>query len=365
MEFEERVPREECFRCGSIKHNPESSYYKESRCYNCKEIVHLCRKCLKPEEKEDFQRIRVVQSCQKGKLKKKSSKVRLLAAESEVNRDDEAPIQLDGSKQWSIFSVTSNSLAEILILLKIESQYCEMGLDTGASLSIISEDLYREKFKDIPMKTTDAILKTYTGQIIPVDGQIDVEVQYGHQQEKLPLVVVRGRGSLLFGRNWLEKIRLNWEKIKQLSPDYRMESLVSKYSHVFEDTLGTIKSIHAKLEVKADAKPKFFKPRAMPYALKGKINDELKRLKTLGVLEKASYSPWAAPIVPVLKPYGTVRICEDYKVTVNNDLEVHQYPLPKAEELFANLNGGKKFSKLDLSHAYQQVLLSRTGSLMA
>ena len=172
-----------------------------------------------------------------------------------------------------------------------------------------------------------------------------------------PLVVVRSRVSPLFGRHWLEKIRLNWEKIKQLSPDNRMESLVSTYSDMFEDSLDTIKSIHAKLAVKADAKPKFFKSRAVQYPLKGKINDDLKRLKTLGSLEKVSYSPWAAPIVLVLKPNGTVRICEDYKVTVNNDLEVHQYPLPKAEELFANLNGGNKFSKLDLSHAYQQVLL--------
>ena len=58
-------------------------------------------------------------------------------------------------------------------------------VDTGASLSIISEDLYREKFKDIPMETTDAILKTYTGQVVPKVGQIDIEVQYGHQQERL------------------------------------------------------------------------------------------------------------------------------------------------------------------------------------
>ena len=87
-----------------------------------------------------------------------------------------------------------------------------MELDTSASLSIISKDLYREKFKDIPVKTTKAILKMYTGQVVPVVDQIDVEVQYGHQQERLPLVVVCGRGSLLFGRNWLETIRLNWEK---------------------------------------------------------------------------------------------------------------------------------------------------------
>ena len=67
-----------------------------------------------------------------------------------------------------------------------------------------------------------------------------------------------------------------------------MASLVSKYSDMFEDTLDTMKSIHAKFVVKADAKPKFFKPRAVPYPLKGEIYDELYRLETLGILEKVS-----------------------------------------------------------------------------
>ena len=59
----------------------------------------------------------------------------------------------------------------------------------------------------------------------------------------------------------------------------------------------------------------------------------------------------------VPKPDGSVRICGDYKVTINPDLEVDHYPLPTLEDLFATLAGGLKFSKLDLSHAYQQVLL--------
>ena len=54
-----------------------------------------------------------------------------------------------------------------------------------------------------------------------------------------------------------------------------------------------------------------------------------------------------------------MRICGDYKVTVNPVLQVDQYPVPKAEDLFATLAGGQKFTKLDLSHAYQQVLLSK------
>ena len=42
---------------------------------------------------------------------------------------------------------------------------------------------------------------------------------------------------------------------------------------------------------------------------------------------------------------------------MNPYLEGNQYPLPRPEELFAALNGGEKFTKLDLSEAYLQIEL--------
>ncbi len=57
------------------------------------------------------------------------------------------------------------------------------------------------------------------------------------------------------------------------------------------------------------------------------------------------------------KKDNTVRICGDYKETVNSFLEVDQYPLPKTQDLFAKLAGGKQFTKLDLTQAYQQMEL--------
>lgn len=61
--------------------------------------------------------------------------------------------------------------------------------------------------------------------------------------------------------------------------------------------------------------------------------------------------------MPIIKKDGSVRICGDFKITLNPQLLVDQYPLPKIEELFAKLHGGKEFSKIDLSMAYQQLVL--------
>ena len=62
------------------------------------------------------------------------------------------------------------------------------------------------------------------------------------------------------------------------------------------------------------------------------------------------------------KKDGSFHICGDYKVTVITELVVDQYPLPKPEELFAALTGGKVFSKLDLSQAYLRLQLDEESA---
>ena len=69
------------------------------------------------------------------------------------------------------------------------------------------------------------------------------------------------------------------------------------------------------------------------------------------------HSEWASPIVPVSKKDGTLRVYGDYKVTLNGALQVDQYPLPCLNDLFTCLTGSTKFTKLDLSAAYQQLSL--------
>ena len=92
----------------------------------------------------------------------------------------------------------------------------------------------------------------------------------------------------------------------------------------------------AKIHVDANVTPKFFKARSIPYAMRAKIEEELEKLKQQGILEPIAYSEWATPIVPVLKPDCSVRICGDFKITVNTAAKLEKYPIPRIEDLFCN-----------------------------
>lgn len=129
---------------------------------------------------------------------------------------------------------------------------------------------------------------------------------------------------MLMGRDWLSVLKLDWGQVKRISlePVDKLDQLRTKYSSLFDSNLGTIKGVTAHLKIKENAVQHFFKPRPVPFALKEKIAEELRRLEKIGVPEKVEFSDWATPIVPVLKPDGSVRIFGDYKVTINPALDV-------------------------------------------
>lgn len=145
------------------------------------------------------------------------------------------------------------------------------------------------------------------------------------------------------------------KKINNLITVSNTHALCSKYN-VFEDRLGTFRMSKIALKIQDNMQPRHLKPRPVPFALKPKIDNEISGLVKTGVLISVEFSDWATPIVPLLKPNGTVRLCGDFKVTINLYLIDQQYPLPRIEYLFSQLEGSKKF-------AYQQVLLTDEGFL--
>ena len=185
----------------------------------------------------------------------------------------------------------------------------------------------------------------YTNSPVQVLGQIRVDVSYSTQNGTY---VVKGSGTTV-------------NNVTSLC----YQPLLDKYADVFKDELGTLKLMKAQLQVQSQAIPKFCKPRPVPFALREALEKELSRLEQLGILQKVNHSDWAAPIVVVLKGDGCLRVCRDYKVTINPVLAVDKYLLPKPDDLMAQLAGGQKFSKLDLSQVYQQILLDENSRKFA
>ena len=160
----------------------------------------------------------------------------------------------------------------------------------------------------------------------------------------------------------MSKIKLNWHHINGVrqanQPKPKLEDIVQQHPKLFDGKLSAITGFTAELKVKEKAKPQYFKSRPVPYTRKENVEMNLSAWRKRGCyLEKNESSDWATPIVPVLKPHGTVRICGDFKLTINPYLDVPDYPMSTPEELFTKLNGGELFTKLDLSHVYQQVVL--------
>lgn len=245
----------------------------------------------------------------------------------------------------------------IQVSVKIDNLDVCMEVDTGASVSIMSEARFNQLWSGRRLATSTIKLQTYSKEKLVVVGSTEVQVCYERQKVTLPLIIVKGEGPTLLGRNWLKAIKLNWPKIcYMLAPG--LQEVLAMYSDVFQEGLGTFKGQEVSIEVDPDATPHYCKARPLPYAMREMVEAELDRLVKEGTLEPVDHSDWAAPIVAVLKSdRKSVRVCGDFRMTVNPVSKLNRYPIPKIEDLFATISRGKVFSKLDLTQAYQQLKL--------
>ena len=331
--FSNSRERRECYRCGKGEHNPAMCRYKSYKCNNCGKLGHLAAKC-------------------------RSKSAKYVASESSMDDNGE----VNEMHTLGLFTVSRKSGEDALkVTVEINDRPLEMEIDTGASMSVIPADLYHKNLQHISLEKSAYKFRTYSGDSLPVLGQAQVKVRYGDQIISDVMVVADTTGQpAIFGRNWLNRIKVNWKSLFTVSPKSQKDDLSvlqSRHKAVFEPGLGTMTNHKAKIKVKSEAHPRFNKARPVPYALKGKVEAQLDKLVEQGILIPVSHSDWAAPIVVVPKTDNSVRICGDYKTTVNPVLDVDKYPLPNPQDLFSTLAGGCYFTKLDLSQAYQQMIL--------
>jgi len=135
-----------------------------------------------------------------------------------------------------------------------------MELDTGSAVSVMSEGVYLESLRHIPLKDTSLKLHTYTDETVRPLGLCYLTMQYQGQSKELPIHVVKNEGPTLFGREWLESNHLNWPLLHLGTSDTipALEEVLSKHASVFSEGLGKMKNIQARIQIKENARPRFW-----------------------------------------------------------------------------------------------------------
>ena len=259
-------------------------------------------------------------------------------------------------RRHCVVKLPRGRLPPLKVQVLIDDCRIPMEIDTGASRSIMSESKFRKIWPKKKLEPVQVKLQTYSKEPLPVVGGVWVWVDYEGQTARLPLIVVKGDGATQLGRDWMGGIRLNWHKI-HYTPSAGLQDLLEKHDDVFQEGLGTFQGQKASIQVDPNAKPRYCKARTLPYSLRPKVEEELERQVSEGILEPVAQTEWATLIVAVLKSDKSVRICGDFRVTVNPVAKLDRYPVPKIEDLLATLQRGRIFTRLDLWNAYQQLPL--------
>ena len=83
--------------------------------------------------------------------------------------------------------------------MKLNDSKVHLELDTGASVSVISEQTWKNSLNSVPLQESSVTLETYSGEMLDILGQTNVSVEYPYQVAKLPVYVSRGKGPDVMG----------------------------------------------------------------------------------------------------------------------------------------------------------------------
>ena len=246
----------------------------------------------------------------------------------------------------------------MLVKVNLNGHLFELEVDARASLIVINSktfDIIKSRLEQIERSNSNVKFKTYSGEMIRAQGQAVIPIEYENQSLKCTLYIIEGDRPNLLGRDCLAKICLKWEELFSMNNESKtnLDDLLHKFEDIFSSELGTMKNEKAKIYLKPNSIPKFLRACPVPYALKNKIELEIERMVKNNILEPVDVSEWATPIVPVIKEDSSIRICGDYKMTVNQVSQLDNYPI-------IEISGCNKFAKLDLKHTHQRMLLDKS-----
>ncbi|KAI7802904.1 hypothetical protein IRJ41_022848 [Triplophysa rosa] len=239
-----------------------------------------------------------------------------------------------------------------------------MVVDTGASVSILPEAVYKKHFSQCTLTKPKIKLVSYAKEDLPVIGCLSATVGMSVNNNVVPAIFyVVTSGSLLLGLDLIRLLNLNIVsgKVQCIDSESEISSAPTPATGYVTGPVNTVSPVSAThlgcmKEFIVTVTPIRQKLRRLPLSIRKEVSIELDHLHKAGIIEAVDSSEWVSPLVVVRKRDGHMRLCVDLREP-NKSVIMDCYTLPHMEELFTELVGASYYSQIDLSCAYHQLPL--------
>lgn len=333
-----------CWRCG-LSHNYNQCPAYQKTCGKCKQLNHFANMCRNKKTVNSISSHNTFQNdC--------------TLFVGTINND--LFLKVQSQSTW----VTD---------LKINNKNISLKLDTGAMANVLSIKHFLDlKLPYSLIQPTNVTLKSYTGDMLPLLGQCELECEYLNKTYKLTFYVINDLNDALLGlKSCIDLNLLTHNTVPQPSNSKIIPvsslGLVQKYEHIskrYVDVFSGIGCINPPyhIQLKENAQSVISPIRRVPFALMDKLKKTLADLEKQRIIEKVSGpSDWVHPLVLVKKSDDSLRVCLD-PLHLNQAMKREHCKLLTLEEITSKLQDAKYFTKLDANQAFYQIPLDNHSS---
>ncbi|CAM1297650.1 Uncharacterised protein r2_g702 [Pycnogonum litorale] len=317
----------ECYRCGK-QHKATNCSYKSAKCHFCGTVGHLDAVCRKKQRQNSRAPVKQI------------TKAELVKAFLDEN--------------------IAGDVARLDISVAIQGKRFTLELDTATTGNFVSVPVWKKLGKPV-LDDVSHRYESASKHHLPVLGTFT-----GHTQDPrtgnesaIPYIVTSIPNLNLLGRNAIQNLGISVDKALGLKSTFKSqrqrkdgsashavnsmqdaslqracEKLCEEFPILFKPELGCLKDFELDIKFKPDAKPVFFKARPVPFAIRDDLTKGYEEGIAKGVWKPIQFNDYGTPVVPHRKAHisGTLkpklRICGDYSVGINNQLETHRHPIP-------------------------------------